>query len=305
MNLTLRQLRAFVAVAELSQFTLAAERLHITQSALSMLIRELEKELELKLFDRHTRMVRLTEHGEEFLLTARRVLNELEVAVMQSRESVNYKRGRVAVACSTVLAVTLLTPFMREFAQRHPGIKLILRDVAEESIKKRLLNGDVDFSVGTQLNPESEISELPIFSDHFVLLMPKGHPLTKQTRIPLQAISQYPVIAMAPSSSIRAVLEAHLKKLDITLNIAYEASFPSTIIAMVRNGMGITILPANAHQLTSTQGIVVRNFGKSNFIRTVCTFQLRNRSLSPAAELFHTELLEYVVRHRSKLTALP
>lgn len=303
MNLSLRQLRAFAAVAELSQFTLAAERLHITQSALSMLIRELEKELGVKMFDRHTRMVRLTESGKEFLVTVRRILAELENGVAQTRELATYKRGRVTIASATVLAATLLVPFMREFAQQQPGIKLVLRDMAEEQISSNLVDGEVDLGVGTLLKPQSEIMETPLFSDQFMAILPKGHPLARKTQIPWSALDHHPFISMAPSSSIRALLENHLRELDIKPNVAYETSFPSTVFAMVRNGMGIAVLPANSRQLMSMSNIVCRKMGKPVFRRTVCTFRVRNRSLSPAAELFHAALLDYAAHNRSKLIA--
>ena len=104
MSITLRQLRAFVAVAEAGQFTLAADRLCVTQSALSMLVKELERVLGVRLFDRHTRSVRLTSSGEAFLERGRRVLQELDEALQATRDLTTFSLGHVSLACATVLA---------------------------------------------------------------------------------------------------------------------------------------------------------------------------------------------------------
>ena len=120
MNLTLRQLRAFVAVARLGRFAAAAEALHVTQPALSMLIRELETQLGVRVFDRHTRRVELTEAGRELLPVAEKTLEDLEHAVAASRQLAALQRGRVSIATSTVLSATLLPWVAREYAAQYP-----------------------------------------------------------------------------------------------------------------------------------------------------------------------------------------
>src|SRR5262245_33948512 len=207
MNLTLRQLRAFVAVARLGRFNLAAERLHVTQSALSMLIRELERQLGLRLFDRHTRMVRLTAAGGEFLPVAEKTLADLESAVSASRDLATLKRGRVSVATSTVLAGTLLPWAIREFTLRYPGIRCVIRDCAEEEIRHRVRVGDVDFGIGTALEPEPEVAELPLLEDRLTALLPERHPLAGGRTVTWRELAAYPLIVLATGSPLRALVE--------------------------------------------------------------------------------------------------
>lgn len=306
MNITLRQLRAFVAVAEHGQFTQAAERIHLTQAALSMLIRDLEEELALKLFDRHTRMVRLTESGRELLGMARRVLAEIDTAVQHSRDYTTYKRGRVVLASATVLAVTLLIPFMRQFRAQYPGIKLELRDMAEQSIHQSLLDEDVDIGVGTHLESRTEILETRLFTDSYLALLPPGHALSSRRTVPWRALSEHDFIALSPASAIRREIERHLAALDVTLKNIYEVSFPTTVFAMVRHGMGLSVLPANASQLPEARDVVFKPLGTPRLQRDVCTFRLRYRSPSPAAELLHQALIDYAMqwprRHDDKTT---
>ncbi|WP_322056367.1 LysR family transcriptional regulator [Paraburkholderia sp. J63] len=302
MNLTLRQLRAFVAVAEHNRFALAAEHLHLTPSALSMLIKDLESELGVKLLDRHTRMVRVTEAGREFLGAARRVLQDLDIAVLNSRERAACKHGKVAVASASVLAVTLLVPFMREFQAAYPGVRVVVRDTAEENIRDALLAEEADIGIGTYEEAQSEITETELFRDTLVALIPEQHPLARKRSVAWSELAQWPFIALSPGSPIRRDLDAHLTAQGIRLDVAYEASFPSTVFALVSNGMGIAVLPANSRQLMNMPGIAYRPLGKPKLMRRVCAFHLKHRSLSPAAGLFHTLLLDYVRAHRSQLT---
>jgi DNA-binding transcriptional LysR family regulator len=305
MNLTLRQLRAFVAVAECGRFALAAEQLHLTPSALSMLIKDLEGELGVKLLDRHTRMVRVTEIGQEFLASARRVLQDLEMAVLNSREQAAYKRGRVTVASASVLSVTLLVPFMREFQARYPGVHIVLRDTAEEDIRETLITEDADIAVGTFQEAQSEIVETDLFRDTFVALVPSDHVLARKRTVAWAALAESPFVALASGSPIRRDLDTHLAAQGVRLNVAYEVSFPSTVFALVSNGMGISLLPANSRHLMNVSGIEFRALGKPALTRRVCTFRLKHRSLSPAAELFHTLLVDHVSTNRLRLAVDP
>jgi LysR family transcriptional regulator, carnitine catabolism transcriptional activator len=301
MNLTFRQLRAFVAVAECSRFALAAEQLHLSPSALSMLIKDLEGELGVRLLDRHTRMVRVTDIGREFLTSARRVLQDIDMAVLNSREQATYKRGRVTVASASVLSVTLLVPFMREFQASYPGVHVVLRDTAEENIRETLIAEDADIGVGTFQEIQSEITETDLFRDTFVALVPGDHVLARKRTVAWSALAEWPFIALSPGSPIRRDLDAHIAAQGIRLNVAYEVSFPSTVFALVSNGMGISLLPANSRHLMNVPDVEFRSLGKPAITRRVCTFQLKHRTLSPAAELFHTLLVDHVATNRSRL----
>jgi DNA-binding transcriptional LysR family regulator len=126
MNLTLRQIRAFVLVARSGSFTGAAKSMHLTQSALSQLIRELETSLNTRLVDRTTRSVSLTAPGNEFLASAQRILDDLEQAVGNVDKLVAKQRGRVVVSLPVVLGSNL-PPVLAKFRRAYPGIELALR----------------------------------------------------------------------------------------------------------------------------------------------------------------------------------
>ena len=294
MNITLRQVRAFVAVARLGRFNLAAERLHVTQSALSMLIRELEAQLGLRLFDRHTRMVRLTEAGAEFLPVAEKTLADLETAVSASRELATLKRGRVSVATSTVLAGTLLPWAVREFAARHPGIRCVVKDCAEEEIRHRVRVGDVDFGLGTALDPEPEVDELALLEDRLIALVPERHALAAQRAVSWRELAAHPLVVLATGSPLRALAERALDEAGVRVEPAYEVSFSSTVISMVAAGLGVAALPVNARQVSPRARFATRPLVRPVVARRVCLFLRRDLAPSPAAAAFRDFLRAYV-----------
>jgi DNA-binding transcriptional LysR family regulator len=294
MNVTLRQIRAFAAVARLGRFGLAAQHLHVTQSALSMLIRQLERELGLRLFDRHTRMVRLTEAAVDFLPVAEKALADLESAVSQSRELATLRRGRVSIATSTVLAGTLLPWAMREFTVRHPGIRCVVKDCAEEEIRHRVRVGDVDFGIGTALDPDPEVAELPLIEDRLVALVGARHPLSDRREIAWRELSEHPLIVLATGSPLRTMVDRALGQAGVRVEPAYEASFSSTVISMVAAGLGVAALPVNARQVSPKVSVHARPLVRPIVPRRVCLFLRREIAAAPAAAAFQEFLQGYV-----------
>ncbi|QIM49413.1 LysR family transcriptional regulator [Pusillimonas sp. DMV24BSW_D] len=305
MNITLRQLRAFVAVAEHQQFTRAAQQIHITQAALSMLVRDLEQEVGLRLFDRHTRMVKLTDAGRELLGMAKRILSEVETTIEHSRDFTTYQRGRVTVASGTVLAAVLLSPFMRLFRDQYPGIKLQLRDMAEQDLQRRLLEDDIDMGVGTRREAHDEIDSTPLFSDTYIAVLPPKHPLGTRNSISWKQLCNEPFIALSRSSPLRREIDQHLTRLGLSLKEMHEVSFHTTVLAMVRNGLGVSVLPANSQEVPEAQGLQFRKLSTHKLKRETALFQLRHRSLSPAAQLFKDALLNYVKKAKMPARTTP
>lgn len=296
MNVTLRQIRAFAAVARLGRFSLAAQHLHVTQSALSMLIRQLERELGLRLFDRHTRMVRLTEAGAEFLPVAEKTLGDLESAVAQSRSLATLRRGRVSVATSTVLAGTLLPWAVREFAARHPGIRCVVKDCAEEEIRRRVRVGDVDFGIGTALDADPEVTEVPLIQDRLVALVGAKHPLADRREISWRELAAHPLIVLGSGSPLRAMVDRALADANVRVEPAYEVSFSSTVISMVAAGLGVAALPVNARQVSPKVTVHARPLIRPTVPRRVCLFMRREVAPTPAAAAFQEFLQGYVRR---------
>ncbi|WP_143684611.1 LysR family transcriptional regulator [Variovorax sp. KK3] len=298
MNITLRQIRAFLAVADTGAFTRAAERIHVSPSALSTLVKELEDQIGLRLFYRSTRVVQLTEAGAEFRPLARKALDDLEAAVAGSRALAQVKRGRVTVAASIVVAATLLPWVMQSFRQRHPGIQCILKDGFEETIRDQVRRGEVDLGVGTLIEGEPGLSEVTLYQDHLVALIPDGHLLAERGSVSWRELAQQPLICLSAESPSRALADAAFESAGIKPVAAYEATFSSTVISMVAAGMGVAALPVNVRQLSRRAGVQARMLVRPTVKRDMGVYSRSDAELTPAANAFLQHMQSFVRTQR-------
>jgi LysR family carnitine catabolism transcriptional activator len=294
MNITLRQIRAFLAVADTGGFGRAAEQMHVSPSALSTLVKELEEQIGLKLFYRSTRVVQLTEAGSEFLPLARKALDDLEAAVAGSRALADVKRGRVTVAASIVIAATLLPWVMQSFRQCHPGIQCILKDGVEETIRDQVRRGEVDLGVGTLLEGEPGLSEITLYQDHLVALVPDGHPLAQRGSVSWRELAKHPLICLPAQSPSRALADAAFQEAGLRPVPAYEVTFSSTAISMVAAGLGVAALPVNVRQLSRGAGVQARMLVRPTVKRSMGIYSRSDAELTPAARAFLQHMQAYV-----------
>lgn len=284
MNITLRQLRAFIAVAELGQFNIAARTLHLTQSAVSILIRDLEREIGVRLFDRHTRMVSLTLVGQEFLPQARKIMKDLELAVGDVRDNASLKRGQVTIAAAIVLAATVVPPIIASFLKKYPEISINIRDMPEEQITPALKRHEVDIAVGTLSEEDPEIAATPLLRDKLMLVCREDHRFAKRKSVRWSELKDETLITLAASNPLRNIVEHNLIRVVPNYRPKYEVRFSTTAISMIAAGMGVSILPENSGQLASAVGVTTVDLIDPVVMRDVSLLQRRHHSLSPAAE---------------------
>ena len=183
MNVTLRQLRAFCALAHTSSFTEAAASLHVTQSALSGLIKELEQILGVQVVHRSTRKVQLSEAGREFYPLAVKILQDLDGALDAMADLKALKRGVVRIAAPQLMACTVLPEVMAAFKRECPDIQVRLFDSMVESVLPRVSSGEVDLGVGPERESLPEIEARTLFELPFVVVFPPGHALAAQKTV--------------------------------------------------------------------------------------------------------------------------
>jgi DNA-binding transcriptional LysR family regulator len=297
-NLSLKQLRAFVTVAECKGFTAAAAALNLSQSAVSLLIRELESELGLKLLDRTTRSVRVTEAGGELLPVASRVLTDLGHALAGSRELAARKRGRVRLACSPLQASLLMPRVIAAFAERYPDIQVILRDTPGGEIIGLVESDEVDLALGVLPEDRPFVTGEPVMNDSVLLIHPAAHPWANRRRIGWRELAAEPFIALGPHNTTRQLVDQHAAAAGVTLATAYEVAFAWTAIGMVEAGLGVSLIPAYAGTVVQWHaGVAMRPFEERSMRRPVSLLQRRQRSLSPAAESFRDFFKDFVRAH--------
>ncbi len=292
MNLTLRQIRGFLAIAQLGSFTKAASALNLSQPSLTVQIRQLEANLGLRLLDRNTRSANLTPVGRELLPTFRRILGELDTAVTGAKDIAAKKRGIVRLACLPSFAATVLPMAMAEFLARYPGIRFIIKDAVGRRIAALVKDEIVDFGVtaGEIADPELNVSEL--MEDRMHAIFPRDHPLARKRRITPALMAQYPLILMDEESTVRQVVEAGFAAAGLTAVPAFEATYMATAVGMVRAGLGITILPSTAVEASPTEQLASRPIKAAGFTRKIWAVRRSGRSLTPSAEIFLSHLSE-------------
>lgn len=289
MNLTLRQVRAFIAVAELAHFTRAGERLGLSQSSVSTLVRELEDNLGLRLFDRHTRMLRLTQAGAEMLPLARKALADLDRAFSSSHDLRSLGRGRVKVAAASLQAALLMPRVIKDFCDEFPGIRIDVHDVTEYEVIEKLRAGDVDFGLGSALAMQDIVAR-PLTTDTFVAVMPAGHPLAQQPVVTWRELADLPLIGPPPGNAVREQLDMALARQGITLRRSHEVILPLTILGMVEGGLGIAVMTSAMSRLALALGLVTRDVAQPVIQREMSLLFHADRTLSPAAEAFSDRL---------------
>ncbi len=299
MNINLRQLRAFVSIGRLGSFTKAADALHATQPALSAQIRELEESLGVKLFDRSTRSVTLTQAGEDLLPVVDNVLGDLGSVVARARDVARRNTGRVTVAALPSLSATLMPDVVARMRALHPGIAIVIKDALAERILGLIRADEVDLALTSAPPTDPQLQFTPLLNDRMVAVLPPGHPLAGAKTVKLADILDSSLVLMDRDSSVRRIVDGACASIGRMAEPAYEAAYMSTAIGLVRAGLGTTLLPSSAAELRGAVDIVVRDLDAPRVERQLGIVKQRRRAYSPAAEAF-VAVLTVVARDAGK-----
>jgi DNA-binding transcriptional LysR family regulator len=297
MNPTLRQMRAFVALAKTGSFTLAAEFLHVTQAALSGLIKELELTLGARVVDRSTRKIALTEIGRELYPLFSKMLDDLDGAMVDIANHTKLRKGTVRIAAPQLMSCTLLPEVIAAYRRAHPEIQVRLVDCAVETVNARVLSGEVDFGVGPERDVASQVTAAVLFEMPFVLVCPKGHALAARKRVSWADLADYPFISLQGQFTERLLSDMHSSLRDVPLNPANEVTFMTTALAMVSAGLGVTVCLPYAEPLVKLHKLHMKLLHEPDLTRRFFVYTREQRSLSPAADSFIAFLFKYVEAH--------
>ena len=297
MNVTLRQLRAFAAVARSGSFTLAAESLFVTQSALSGLIKELEQALGLRVIDRSTRKTRLSEVGRDLYPLVDKIIHDLDGVLDDVTSLKSLKTGLVRVAAPQLMASTLIPEAMAAYTAQHPNIRIKLVDCAVETVMSRVFSGEVDFGIGPEREPNSDITATPLFEAPFMAVFPPGHPLGLLPEIRWRDLMHFPVVSLQGQFTDRLAIDLSAAAYGPKLMPTNEVAFMSTALSMVNAGLGITICIPYAASLVRLYRLEMRALGDPVVNRCFFIFSRKEQSLSPAATSFMEFLIQHVAAH--------
>lgn len=281
MNVSMRQLRAFLAVASHRHFRRAAEALHLSQPAVSRLIADLESELDVRLFDRSTREVVPTEAGRYLEQAASRVLDELDGVLTHVRTQADPLRGRVRVAAVPTLSAGLVPQCIARSAEEHPRIEIILRDQSQAQVLDAVRGGEVDFGLTVEPATPDEFDVETILRDPFRVVCRADHPFAAKRHIAWKALGNESLILLDYASGSRRLIDAALASRGIPVRVAWEVGHPHTAFRMVEAGLGVTVTPALS--LDALRPGLVAVHLSPDVHREVTLLRRRARSLSPPA----------------------
>jgi len=283
---TIRQLRAFLAVHQLRKLSAAAQRLFVTQSAVSMLIRQLEEGLGTRLFDRTTRSLKPTAAANEMLATAERILRDVDSLSTGFRELATLERGRVSVAITPTLATFLLPDAIRSFHEQHPKVRVMVNDCAPDQFISRILGEHVDFGIGTPERPGAEVEVQRLMRDHLALVCRDDHPLAKVRVVRWTDLGGHPIITVRPGYGVRPLIDGTAADAGVALDVVNEVSFLSTAIWMTASGMGASIMPGAFARAAGDPSLVIKVLSAPRVSRDISVVTKRGHSLSVAARAF-------------------
>ena len=300
MDLSLRQIRAYLAVARTLSFTRAAAETNLSQPALTVQIRTLEEQLGIKLFDRNSRSVELTRLGRELVPVFQRILREFDETVTGVRDIARQGGGSVRLGALPSFAAGILPDIIVRFRARFPRVALTIKDAIASRVMDLVLSEEVDLGVvgGERIHADLEVIHRA--EDRLNVIFPARHPLARMKRVGVEELVVFPLILMDPATSVRATVDAALAAGGHRVEAACEVTYMMTAAGMVRAGLGITILPASAHEIRAEPDLVARAIDDPHFVRPIAVVRKRRRTLPPAAESFMTAMVEYLSNREAK-----
>jgi LysR family hydrogen peroxide-inducible transcriptional activator len=268
---TLKQLKYLCAVAEYQHFGHAAKACHVSQSTLSAGIQELEDTLEVSLVERNNRAVILTTLGREIVQRSQDILVSVDDLVAMCEASGEPFSGKLRLGVIPTIAPFLLPKMLRQLRQSHPEFKLYIREDLSEPLIDALHNGELDILLLALPFPADNVDTMELFDDPFYVAAPTGHPLLSRETLKTADLKDQDLLLLEDGHCLREHALEACKLRDAQVSVPYQATSLSTIVQMVANGIGVTLLPEMAVDADIVAGtdLEVRPFSQAGVARQI------------------------------------
>lgn len=289
-------LEAFLALYETGAFARAADRLNLSQSALSRRVQKLEAALGVQLFERTTRTVSATVQGRAFVDYAARLVQEAEAAAQALGGAGPDVRSRRAVVVTVAAVPTatqrLLPAAITRYREAGHDARVRIADVTANGVVDAIAVGEADFGVGFLSAGEPDLDFRPLIDDDFVLVAPLSDPLAARQAVRWAEIDPDRFVAIWRGSGNRLLIEAALARARIALDWSYEVQHLSTALGLVEAGLGVTALPRSAVPLAARDRLAIRPLVEPAVTRAIGLVRRKRVRLSAAAEALYAALLD-------------
>ncbi len=257
MFINLHQLRIFQAVAEHRSYSRAAEVLYLSQPAVSLQVRALEKSVGLPLFDKAGRGLRLTEAGRELLTYSERIFALLDETQLVLEELSGARRGTVKVGASTTAGIYIVPAALGAFHQQNPDVKLTLDVVNRFTVQERLLNDEIDLAVMGLIEDAHDLEVVKFVPNELVVIASPRHPLASTKDIPLETLGEQNFLLRESGSGTRTDIERLFAAADLPLQVGMELRSNGAIKQAVAAELGVAVMPASAIELELAVGRLI------------------------------------------------
>lgn len=278
--MTLRHLNIFISVCENKSTVAAAEKLHIAQPSISFAIKEIESHYGIKLFDRISRKLILTEEGKVFLYQAREIINKVNQLESSLKDCDLTKK--IKLGCSTTIAIFLLPEILKRFETSNSKVKieLIVRD--SNTLADLVLKNDIDIAlIETPVN-KKDIIYTSFYCDSLLLFLSKDNPLSTKNNIKLLDIENNTLILREKHSAVRKLIDSILIANNIKIDEVWDSTSTQAIISLVEQNLGITILPSLwANNLKNNTYLIAKEIEDISLKRAYMIIHHKNKYISP------------------------
>lgn len=288
----IQQLEYFKTVAMMQHMTRAAEKLSISQPALSKSISNIESELGVPLFDRQGRSIYLNRFGELFLKSVNIILGEYDKVKAEFDDIVRPGYGEVAFGFIHTLGMEIVPELMAFAPTKYPNMQFSLTQATSLNLLKRLEEGAIDLCLSQKIESKLiEIETIELWTEELFVIVPNTHRFAGRETIALEEIKNEPFISIKKGNSLRQIIDEFFAEVNIVQNTTFAAEEMHTVAGFVGAGLGVSVIPDikgldnfNVKKLRVSWPLCYRSVGVS---------WAKNRYLSPAAEEFKQYLLEY------------
>ncbi len=292
MNITLRQLKVFASVARHLSFTRAAEELHLTQPAVSMQVKQLESQLDSRLFEQLGKKIYLTEAGEEVFQYSRSIAQQLDEMETVLANLKGLGRGKLRISVATT-ANYFAPRLLAAFCKRYPGVNVILNVTNRQTLLNQLGENVVDMVIMGQPPSGMELEAAPFMDNPLVVIAPPDHPLAGVKGIPMQRLEAESFLLREVGSGTRNAMQRFFDQHEISLTTSMEVSSDEAIKHSVQAGLGLGIMSRDAIGLELDMGrLAVLDCEGFPLLRQWYLVHRKGKRLSHIAEAFREFLLQ-------------
>lgn len=281
MSINFRQIEVFLVVARTLSFSQAASICHLSQPALSATIKRLEETLGVRLFERTTRQVGLTEVGLEFHRMAEQIAEQVELAQTRIQQYANGKRGRLTIAAGPSIAASFIPKVIQQFVPRLPDVDIRIHDELSDICLEMVRARKADIAFTPVDSKDADLVSLELFRDYLVVIFPEGHALAAKKSLRWSDIQRHPQVAVNKRSHMRQTIEDQYLQTGEQFSPAYEVAQVATMLGLIGAGLGVGVLSESFLERINMTGLAYRRISSRTAYRGIYATVLASSIPSP------------------------